>query len=103
MALLMRPAGAVEEMRPADGRAAFTLAELHAIVGGDIELVRGPRPGLWLVFSEDGKARGLASNWRATVVYRLSGGARDDWLVGDVLLVTAREVGHHDDDEEHTV
>jgi hypothetical protein len=102
VAVLLKANGASETVSPASGPA-FTLSELQAFVGGYIEIVRAPfvlidtQEQTWLVLNEDGKREQLAVNYKATALYHQAGGARDDRIVGDVLLATHTEVGGGDD------
>jgi hypothetical protein len=91
MALLLKAAGGVEEIRPVTGRT-FVLDELQALVGGFIEVVRTVG-GQWLVLNEDGKRLKLPPNERATGILLVSGGLPNDVVVGDVLLANAVEMG----------
>jgi hypothetical protein len=97
MALLLKAAGGVEEIRPAHGRT-FVLGELQAFVGGFIEVVRA-RDGRWLVINEDGKRLELARNLQATALYHQAGGVPWDVVVGDVLLADRIEMGEHEEAE----
>ena len=96
MALLLKAAGGVEEIRPANGRPMFSLQELQAFVGGYIETVR-TIGGLWLVINEDGKRLELPRNARATMLYHESGGLPGDVVVGDVVLANRVEMGEDED------
>jgi hypothetical protein len=98
MAMLLKAAGGVEEIRPANGRT-FVLAELQAFVGGYIEVVRAHN-GQWLVLNEDGKRLELAPNANATELLHEAGGVPWDVVVGDVLLADSVEIGAHDDEAE---
>jgi hypothetical protein len=91
MALLLKAAGGVEEIHPANGRT-FVLEELQAFVGGFIETVRTVG-GQWLVLNENGKYLGLSANERATGILLVSGGVPGDVVVGDVLLADGVEIG----------
>jgi hypothetical protein len=98
MALLLKAAGGVEEVHPANGRT-FTLDELQALVGGFIEVVRA-RDGKWLVLNEDGKRQNLQLNVLASIKYKSAGVALpSDVIVGDVLLADAVEMGEHEEAE----
>ena len=81
-------------MKPADGRT-FTLAELHAIVGGSIEGLPAP-DGRWLYVNEDGKGLDLPYNQTATLlmIQRIQIG---DYIVGDAVLCSPIEAGVGDD------
>jgi hypothetical protein len=73
----------------------FALEELQALVGGYIETLRAPDGRGLLLMNEDGKRRGLPVNERATMAMR--GYLRPgDVIVGDVVLVTAAEMGEDD-------
>jgi hypothetical protein len=91
MAILLKAAGGVEEVRPAHGRT-FVLEELQAFVGGYIEVVRTVG-GQWLVLNEDGKRLNLPPNERATGILLVSGGIPSDVVAGDVLLADSVEIG----------
>jgi hypothetical protein len=98
MALLLKAAGGVEDICPANGRT-FLLSELQAFVGGYIETVRTVG-GLWLVINEDGKRLALPPNERATGIVLVSGGVLKDVVVGDVVLANSVEMEEDEDDEE---
>jgi hypothetical protein len=93
MAWLLKAAGGVDKVLPANGRA-FSLAELQAVVGGYIEVVRA-LDGMWLVLNEDGKRLELPRNDLATGTYIAAGGVPWDVIVGDVLLADSVEIGQH--------
>jgi hypothetical protein len=98
MAQLLKAAGGVEAIRPANGRT-FVLAELQAFVGGYIEVVRA-LDGRWLVINEDGKRLELPPNANATELYREAGGVPWDVVVGDVVLLTWEEMREPDEQDE---
>lgn len=87
---------------PANGRA-FTLAELQALVGGFIEVVRTRLTDhgeqLLIVLNEDGKVLQLPHNVVATAVFHEAGGHPDDMVVGDVLLATLAEMDEPEEEE----
>lgn len=96
-------------VEPAGGRSMFTLAELQALVGGYIELVRVPfrvAAGTLVLFcNEDGKRLQLPVNRYATALMRVAL-QPNDVLVGDVVLCTPTEAGEgvdSDDDEDVTL
>lgn len=96
MATLLKADGPIVEriqtVRPATGRT-FTLKELQAFVGGDIEIVRTNDPNRWDVVNQDGKRLGLPINELATSGYHAAGGMPWDVIVGDVLTATRFELG----------
>ena len=68
-ATVIEPSGESREVSPANGRE-FTLEELHAFVGGYIELVK-LKPGNgqdYMYINEEGKLQHLAPNPRATAL-----------------------------------
>lgn len=93
MALCIKTDGTQQLRRPVRGDT-FTLAELQEIVGGYIEMVwvHADEDRL-MVLNEDGKRLELAVNCVATALYHGAGGALDDYIVGDVLVGTRRELG----------
>lgn len=95
MALLLKANGRIDAITPAHGRT-FTLAELHAYVGGYIEVVRAPDTEgarAWFVCNEDGKRLQLPVNQIASLGYWQAGGVPGDPVVGDVVLCNDREIG----------
>ena len=78
---LYRTNRCVLEVRPENGRK-FTLQELQAYVGGNIELVPGTaRRGSPMAFcNEEGLLLKLKSNVNASIVFKVG-------LVGDVIQV----------------
>jgi Domain of unknown function (DUF3846) len=79
--------GNVEEVEPANGKT-FTLAELKAIVGGYIEIVRPNNfDTLYLIVNEEGKLMGLPININATTIYDMK-----DQIVGDALVCFVKEI-----------
>jgi Domain of unknown function (DUF3846) len=100
---LITPGAAPRFFGPADGRAVFSLKELQTAVGGYIEVVRAPYlvddAPTYLVLNEDGKRLNLPINRFATAMYHAAGGARDDVIVGNVVLATHRELQAEDDGE----
>jgi hypothetical protein len=78
---LYRATGAVEEVRPANGKR-FSLRELQAFVGGYIELVPCAAPIAYC--NEEGRLHNLPLNRLASIEFGQS-------LVGDVIQVR-REV-----------
>jgi hypothetical protein len=92
--------GSVTEIIPR-GRV-FSLQELQAIVGGDIEAIPTP-DGRPMYLNTDGKRLDLPLNARATALvgHTLLPG---DYIAGNVVLCTLAETGDddHDDDEGGT-
>jgi hypothetical protein len=98
MAILLKAAGGVEDIRPANGRTMFSIQELQAFVGGYFETLR-TIGGMWLVINEDGKRLALPTNERATGIALVSRGVLKDVIVGDVVLANSIEMGEDEDDE----
>jgi hypothetical protein len=105
MGALLKPGEPPIPFMPKDGRVMFTLEELQHTVGGYIEVVPAPFEILdgdgpmYLVLNEDGKRDHLPINGFATALYHQAGGARDDCIVGNVVLASRREL-HGDGDED---
>lgn len=104
MATLIKASGPPVYIAPANG-IGFSLAELQALVGGYIEIVRAPyvvgqETALYLVVNEDGKRLELPPNPVATVLYHQAGGRPDDIVVGDVVLATLAELDEPDEEDE---
>jgi hypothetical protein len=94
---LYRSDGTKETLTPANGTH-WTLAELQALVGGYIEVVR-TLSGRYMIIDEEGKNKRKPINRVATELYFYTG---HDLIVGDALVVdTLAEMnGPEDDDEE---
>lgn len=90
MATLIAIDGTETEVHPANG--SFTLEEMQGCVGGYVQLITLP-DGRCLLMDEDGKAKGLPWNLKATLYGRKAGIAPDDYMVGPVLLCTREEMG----------
>lgn len=60
------------------------LESLQEQVGGYVERVPGKGEGYCLLINEEGKMRGQAINFLATLLTPLFG---DDWIVGTALIV----------------
>jgi|KBSMisStaDraftv2_1062788.scaffolds.fasta_scaffold00291_24 hypothetical protein len=100
MAVLIRANGEVSMVHPANG-VAFDLPELHAFVGGFIEILRATvvaaPDGLdWMVINEDGKGLGLPTNHAATMAFWVAGGDPADRIVGDALVCSLIELEGND-------
>lgn len=94
MATLYKADGTIEEVKPAGGRKKFTLKELQAFVGGDLDTVpmhrlNEPHTGKMLFFDEEGKLRKKPINRAATSIYQFG---YQDPIVGDAILCTTKEV-----------
>jgi hypothetical protein len=88
MATVIPVVGEAREVSPKKGRV-FKLAELRAVVGGDIQAVPAP-DGRTLYLNEHGKYQQLPRNTAATTLMRawlLS----DDYIAGDVILCSRKE------------
>ena len=90
-AILIPVHGLCELIQPANGQT-FTLAELHAVVGGMIEIQALPKTGSLMVLNEEGKGLDLPENDRATALWRQNYPADEDpfaqadWISGRVLI-----------------
>jgi hypothetical protein len=86
MAKLYEPSGRDSDYTPRNGKK-FTLAELQALVGGYIEMVRIPGDaGKWVLFvDEDGRLKGLKPNVRASQI-------AGQLIVGNAVLCSPKEV-----------
>lgn len=88
VATLIWPNGVESVVRPADKRK-FTLAELQAFVGGDIERV-ALRPGnghATMYVNEEGKIKGLSRNRKATRLALAGTPEYGDTIVGVAVIV----------------
>jgi hypothetical protein len=81
--------GTIEEVQPNNG-STYSLKELHAFVGGYIELVYLP-DGRLMVLNEEGKMNDLPFNSLATALYNPHS-AFQDYIVGDVLVCQQNEI-----------
>ena len=90
MAVVIRVDGTQEMIAP-QSPPAFALEELHALVGGWIEVVYLP-DGRLLVIDEEGKLKGYPRNEQAT---RLAAGRLlpSDSIAGTAVLVSLQEMG----------
>ncbi|MPZ50842.1 MAG: DUF3846 domain-containing protein [Dehalococcoidia bacterium] len=86
MARLYEPSGRDSECTPHNGKK-FTLAELQALVGGYIEMVRIPGDAGKRVFfvDEEGRLKKLPPNVRASHI-------AGQLLVGNAVLCSPKEV-----------
>lgn len=88
MATVIPVIGEAREVSPKKGRA-FKLAELQAVVGGDIQAVSAP-DGRTLYLNEHGKHQQLPMNTAATALMR-AWLLPDDYIAGDVILCSRVE------------
>lgn len=98
MAILIRNNGATEILRPINGEV-FELKQLQSIVEGYIECVALDHDRI-MIMNEDGKylpALRNRYNEKASILLRAAGGLPDDFVVGDVLIVTKKEMGQEQD------
>ena len=85
MATLYEPSGRDSECTPHNARK-FTLAELQALVGGYIEMVRIPGDARRVFFvDEEGMLKKLRANVRASQI-------AGQLLVGNAVLCSSKEV-----------
>ncbi len=82
--------GTQREVTPAHG-VSFTLEELHALVGGYIEVVRLPSGDL-MVINEEGKLHDLLYNERATAL-AASVLFAGDYIAGPAVVLSLTEMG----------
>ena len=90
MAVVIHVDGTQETVVPATPPA-FALEELHALVGGWIEVVYLP-DGRLMVIDEEGKLKGYPRNEQAT---RFAAGRLfvGDYIAGPAVVVTLQEMG----------
>lgn len=93
---LYRVDGTKETIAPANGTH-WTLAELQALVGGYIEVVR-TLSGRYMVIDEEGKNKRKLVNQVASDLYYYTG---HDFIVGDAVVVdTLEEMNGPEEDED---
>jgi len=97
MAIRIAADGTEVKIELTNGRSTFSLEELQAAVGGYIELLSLP-DGRDMYLNEDGKAKGLPYNAKATALGRAAGISDRDWVVGPVIVLDPSEV-RQDGDE----
>jgi hypothetical protein len=98
MATRLNADGGRLEVAPANGTD-FTLEELQAIVGGYIEAFY-LRDSTIMMLNEDGKRLALPFNLIATRLAHQHGLPGDDFILGDVVIGTRREMGGPNDDDD---
>lgn len=89
-AKIIKTDGTSVEVQPANGRD-FTLEEMQAIVGGDIELVYLNDTEI-MVVNEEGKIDDLDDNHAATLILEENYPDTDDYIVGDVLVCDNEQI-----------
>jgi ketosteroid isomerase-like protein len=90
MAEIIKTDGTCQPVQPTNGTD-FTLEEMQAIVGGDIELVYLNDTEI-MVVNEDGKNNSLDLNHEATRVFRKNYPDSDDYIVGNVLVCDDEQI-----------
>ena len=90
MAKIIKTDGTCQPVQPANGTD-FTLEEMQAIVGGDIELVYLNDTEI-MVVNEEGKNNSLDLNREATRVFRKNYPDSDDYIVGNVLVCDDEQI-----------
>lgn len=89
-ATLIRTEGEIVDIKPLNKKS-FTLEEMQAFVGGNIEIITLPS-GKVLVVNEEGKLNGLPKNEHATEIWKEEYPIEkyphnnDSLVVGDVLI-----------------
>lgn len=89
MALFINSAGLELGFSPNNGEK-FTLEELQGLVGGYIERVPMSN-GKSMYVNEEGKLNGLPYNEKATQILRQQGRIPNDYIVGDVVILSNEE------------
>lgn len=90
MAEIIKTNGTHQSVQPANGTD-FTLEEMQAIVGGDIELVFLNETEI-MVVNEEGKINDLAYNPAATRIFKENHPSVSDYIVGDVLVCNDEQI-----------
>ena len=90
MAEIIKTNGTRQSVQPANGTD-FTLKEMQAIVGGDIELVFLNETEI-MVVNEEGKINDLAYNSAATRIFKENHPSVLDYIVGDVLVCDNKQI-----------
>lgn len=90
MAEIIKTDGMRQPVQPANGTD-FTLEEMQAIVGGDIELVFLNETEI-MVVNEEGKINNLAYNPAATHIFKGNHPGASDYIVGDVLVCNDEQI-----------
>ena len=90
MAEIIKTNGTRQSVQPANGTD-FTLKEMQAIVGGDIELVFLNETEI-MVVNEEGKINDLAYNSATTRIFKENHPSVSDYIVGDVLVCDNKQI-----------
>lgn len=90
MAEIIKTDGTCQTVQPANGTD-FTLEEMQAIVGGNIELAFLNDTEI-MVVNEEGKIDGLDYNHAATLEFRNNHPGSDDYIVGNVLVCNNMQI-----------
>lgn len=85
MATIITPEGKVKDLQDT------SLESLQAAVGGYIEILQLP-DGKYLVIDEEGKIKDKPRNETATKLYRAGRIPTNDFIVGDAVLCTRKEL-----------
>jgi hypothetical protein len=92
MAKLLRFDGTSEEVKPADPKSGFSLAEMYTLIGCEmIEVIYlSSKPGYILIIDEEGKYRPDVierSNEEATTLLISGNHIEGDFITGNALLI----------------
>lgn len=90
MAEIITTNGSRRNVRPANGTD-FTLDEMQAIVGGNIELVE-LNEEMTMVVNEEGKLIPLPFNLEASRIFCAHRPMSGDFIVGDVLICKNEQI-----------
>jgi hypothetical protein len=93
MATLIKPDGTEEPLKLLEPN---ILKSLQEAVGGYIETLHS-KDGRYLIVNEDGKAKRLPPNEKATKLWMWNG---TDILVGNVVLCDKKEIDSEPDEDE---
>jgi hypothetical protein len=89
MAILVKTNGEIEYVSPQND-SDFSLNELKNFVGGYIEIL--PLGKELMVINEEGKLLGLPYNENATARLQSQYGANSDYIVGNALICSAKQI-----------
>ena len=90
MATIFHTDGTREKVSPANG-SDFRLEEMQRMVGGIIEIVYF-EDNTVMVINEEGKLLGLPLNMDATVIFRAHYPDSNDYIVGDALVCSEKQI-----------
>ena len=71
------------------------LEVIQDLVGGYIEYVDLSQDGVDMIINEEGKIYNLDYNLQATLLYRATHLYKDDYIVGDVIIVRTNDEGEN--------